>query len=272
MKYRFLLCLILITAWSCGPSGESTETIDTRSEEAPTIESLPPDTLRDLYQKYAGAREDFLPTQRRPEVGKLNPVDEAPLDTAFFIFREQLLEAVWQKDVFHLLESTDENIKCSFGTENGIPDFVKMWQLDSPETTKTSDVWPTLENILLGGGAFSNNRKTFTAPYVFAIFPDDKDGFEYGAVTGSGVRLRDQPSLQSNVVTTVSYNIVKVIKQATVPETIGDETHPWLEVELLDGTKGYIFGQFVGQPVGWRAIFSQNEKGQWRMVTMVAGD
>ncbi len=271
MRHPFLLCLIVATFCSCGQSTDATDASEI-SPEVPSIASLPADSLNELYQKYASAREDFLPTQRRPEVGKLNPVDEAPLDTAFFIFREQLLEAVRNKDVFHLLEITDEHIKCSFGAENGIPDFVKMWQLDSPESTKQSEIWSTLENILIQGGTFSNKRKTFIAPYIFSIFPDKYDAFEYGAVAGRGVRLRDRPSLQSTVIKTISYDIVKIIKEASMPETIGDQTFPWLEVELLDGTKGFIFGQFVGRPIEWRAIFSINDKGQWRMVTLVAGD
>ena len=37
------------------------------------------------------------------DMGKLYPVDQAPKDTAFFIFREQLKEAIRKKETFQLL-------------------------------------------------------------------------------------------------------------------------------------------------------------------------
>ncbi|GJM34034.1 MAG: hypothetical protein DHS20C18_30350 [Saprospiraceae bacterium] len=270
MKSQLILYLIIaISLCACNQSSEEATQATDANSRTPTLAA---DSLRVLYKQYYGLRTAWLPTQRRPEAGKLNPVDEAPLDTMFFVFREQLLEAVRQKDVFHLLEITDEHIKCSFGAENGIPAFVQMWQLDSPENTQKSEVWTTLENILMLGGTFSKNKTTFSAPYVFSTFPDAYDAFEYGAVTGRGVRVRDKPSLQSNVIKTVSYDIVKIIKQASIPETIGDQTYPWLEIEMLDGKKGFIFGQFVNNPTSWRALFSINDAGQWRMVSLLAGD
>ena len=230
------------------------------------------DSIRKLYQKKLAAKTKLLPEKQVLEAGKLYPVDEAQTDTSFFLFREDLLTAIQNKDIFSLVQHIDENIKCSFGDENGLSGFIKLWQLDSPSKTSSSPVWSTLEQVLNSGGTFDQDRQLFIAPYLYATFPDKYDSFEYGAITGSGVRLRTEPGLQSQTIKNVSYEIVKLLGPSDKTETIQGETHPWVQVELLDGTSGYVFGKFVGSPIDFRAGFERQSNDRWKMIFLVAGD
>ena len=256
-----------LLVFSCGSGGQQAGDPDGGAPEKPAVS---PDSLRRLYAEFMVARTDSMPTSQVKEEGKLYPVDEAPLDTAFFVFREQLKRTVAGKDVFGLLDVTAKDIKVGFGAEQGFDDFVGMWGLASkqPDTLR---IWPLLGRLLAEGGTFSDNRSVFVAPYYFSTWPSQYEPVDYGAIAGAGVRLREKPSLNSRILKTISHDIVTILDEAQ-EETIGGETYPWVRVEMLSGTQGYVFGKFVGEPMGYRVGFKKKEGGQWRMSFLLAGD
>ena len=268
MRALFLSLSLSLLLAGCGSGGQQPGGASAGSEaEKPAISR---DSLRKLYLSFKADLTDTLPTYQVKEEGKLYPVDEALLDTAFFVFREQLKLTVAEKDVFGLLDVTAKDIKVSFGAENGFDDFVSIWGLDSKQPD-TLPIWPLLGRLLEEGGTFSDNRTVFTAPYYFSTWPGQYEPFDYGAIAGAGVRLREQPSLNSRILKTISYDIVTILEEDKVEE-IGGEAYPWMRVELLSGTQGYVFGKFLGNPVGYRVGFEKKEGGRWRMSSLLAGD
>ncbi len=266
----FLLCFLML---SCGQQQDSTDKpTDGTEQQSTEVSPSDSDSLRAVFLQFYKKRQDWFPSQFVFEAGKLNPVDEALTDTTFFIFREKLLEAVRRKDAFYLLEKTDGDVKYSFGDDGGVPGFVQLWELDSPEGIEGSPVWETLEDVLTKGGSFSDGGKTFTAPYFFGLFPEEYDAFTYGLIVGKGVRMRAAPNLRAPVVKSLSYDIVEIVGKTAAFETIGGEEHPWVQVKLLDGREGYVWGKFIGSPIGFRAGFSRQENGSWLMHFFVAGD
>ena len=256
---------IIITA--CG--GDVAQDGKTNEGGIPPTASINTDSIRDLYLQYYTGLEDIFPKQQHVEKGKLYPVDEAPLDTVFFVFRESLKKVVAEKDVFGLLDVVDKDIKASFGGENGLADFVTIWNLDTKQPDSL-EIWSVLESVLSQGGVFKNGKKAFYAPYYYATWPDAYEVYDYGVITGSGVRMRETPSLNSRIVKTVSYNIVTILEEGERQE-IGGEVYPWIKVDGLDGTQGYVYGKFIGYPIGFRVGFERKPEG-WRMVFFVAGD
>lgn len=265
-----LLCFLLL---SCGGEQENTnEKTDDAVQQTAQISQSDSDSLRTVFLELHEKRKDWFPSKFVFEAGKLNPVDEALRDTTFFIFREELLEAVRQKDAFKLLEITDGNIKYSFGEDGGLPGFVQLWELDSPEGIERSPIWETLEDVLMKGGSFSEGGKTFSAPYYYGLFPEEYDAFTYGLIVGKGVRMRSAPNLRAPVVKSLSYDIVEIMGKTASFETIGGEEHPWVQLKLLDGREGYVWGKYIGSPIGFRAGFSRQKNGSWLMHFFVAGD
>lgn len=261
------LLLMVFTACGGGPPDADGDVL-VAGEQA----SLNPDSIRQLYQQLLAARTDTLPVSQVREAGKLYPVDEAPRDTHFFIFREQLQDAVQGRNLFHLMDVIHPQIKVDFGDGSGVADFVTTWQLDTPEKAGRSPVWGILENVLSQGGVFTDGGSLFTAPYIFATWPQDFDAYEYVAITGSGVRVRSAPSLQSQTLTMVSYDIVKRLDTTTMEETIGGETHPWVKIQLPDEREGYVYGKYVHSPIGYRAAFEKQPSNKWLMTFLLAGD
>lgn len=263
----FLSCCAF-TLWQC----QSSDRPDTQSApEKPAISRLDADSIQRVYEQKLAAYPNPLPTEQIIEKNKLYPVDQAPLDTHFFLFREELLEAIARKDVFRLLEACSQNIKASFGGEDTLAEFVEMWQLD--KDAENSEVWAILERVLRNGGVFEQGRQAFYAPYTYATFPDDLDAFTHGVISGEGVRLRSQPATNARIVTNLSYDVVEYLPaEEEIRETIGDETHPWVHVKTVSGQEGWVYGKYYASPIDFRAGFERQADGRWEMVFLVAGD
>ncbi|MFI0400322.1 MAG: SH3 domain-containing protein [Thiolinea sp.] len=196
-----------------------------------------------------------LPTQAAT---MLQPVDNASKDPSFLAFRSQLLKTIERKDAKAFLAVVNKNIHVSFGMENGIEDFKKMWGLNKPAT---SQLWAELSKVLKMGGSFSN-KTTFVAPYVFSEWPEDKDAFENWVVIAKDVNIRAKPSTNAAVLKKVSYEILPVEFS---------ENEQWVTVKLDNGKQGYIASQYIRSSVDYRAFF-EKINGRWQMTVFIAGD
>ena len=185
MKYKlFFIAVLIVLFFNCKNEGPATDN-QNQMPEASTEMVVNPDSLKKVYENKLAEKTKTLPVTQVREKGKLNPVDEAPVDTVFFLFREKLLDIIRQKDLVALLSNMKDNAKVSFGDpQEGPAGFVEIWGLDTPAKAKNSEVWKHLENALNLGGQFRDKRSTFIAPYVYSSFPDDYDAFEYHVITG----------------------------------------------------------------------------------------
>ncbi|MGH1437346.1 MAG: SH3 domain-containing protein [Lewinella sp.] len=273
MRTYLILSLFVWGFMACQADTSSSNTSETE-QTAITKNTHLTDSIVQSYQQQLTTREEVFPLNCNPEAGKINPADGAPKDTLFFLFREQLKTIVANKDIFALLPFVSENIKTGFGAEGGLQDFIRMWELDSPDKIPNSTLWPTLESLLALGGQFHNYDKApyFEAPYLGPCWPHTAEPYEFGAVIGAGVRLRSSPGLSTKIIKTLSYDLVEYLETTPTQETIGGETHPWIKVRLADGMEGFLYGKFYRSPLDFRAGFQKNEAGQWQMVLLVAGD
>jgi hypothetical protein len=192
------------------------------------------------------------------------PRDEA--NEAFSAWRELALSALARKDTVFLRGMLSPVIKTGFGPEGGIDDFKSMWKTNDP----SSSVWATLTRVLRMGGQQTSDS-TFTAPYVFAFWPDSLDAFEHIAVTSSGAAIRTQPDERSEAFGTASHTILRFKEWVGVRENPAAPDTSWARVELLDTRTGWLKSADVFSPVGWRAAFVRRGE-QWIMLMFVAGD
>ena len=195
---------------------------------------------------------------------KLYPVDEAARVPSFFVFRARLFEAIRQRDSAFVISILSPNIKNSFGGNDGIAEFKKSWKPERPD----SKFWKTMMDVLALGGSFEGDN-SFTAPYTFSKFPDDFDAFEYGVVVGENLRVRKEPKLDSQVIGTLSFDVVKV--SDWTPKQSGGSKQEWISVTQADNVKGYVAKEFIRSPVDYRAIF-QKKDGNWQLAAFVSGD
>jgi hypothetical protein len=192
------------------------------------------------------------------QVGKLLPVDEAARDPEFFAFRAQLQAAVARHDTEAVLAAVHPNIKNTFGGDDGIEAFRRIWKLPAAD----SRLWDELGTVLAFGGAFQEGGH-FAAPYVFGRWPGQFDSFEHVAVVGTNVRVRAEPSLNGRILTALTFDVV--------PRAAPDDAQGWTRIKLRDGRTGYISAPYAWSPVVYRALFNKID-GRWRMTAFVTGD
>jgi hypothetical protein len=189
----------------------------------------------------------------------LPPIDEAGQQPDFFEFRERLVEAVGRRDAQYVRTIVDENIVASFGGDEGVEALVALWEVDSSD----SRLWQVMESVLHLGGSFVTGEM-FAAPYVYSTWPSSVDPFDYIAIIGAGVRVREGPSRLSPVIASLSHAVVAKFADAGS----GDG---WVAVHLADGRRGYVSSRYVRNPLDYRAVF-QRKDGRWLLTAFVAGD
>lgn len=198
----------------------------------------------------------------------VTPIDEAEKDKSFLEFRAKLIAAVQKRNVKYLLSVVDKSIKNGFGGNDGINEFKKQWKVYS----RNSEIWKELLIVLTHGGTFDkDNKGIFYAPYLFTNFPDSVDEFEHQAIFGNNVNLRSKPDLNSPVVTSLSYNIVKTDYQNSIKSPTNRNEFLWLKIETLGGKKGFVKPEFVRSAIDYRAGF-ERRRGKWTITFFLAGD
>ncbi len=198
------------------------------------------------------------------QVAKLYPVDEAAKDPSFFVFRAKLLKIVQQRDSASLYQLLSADVKNSFGGNGGVAEFKQMW---NPERAN-SKLWSELLLVLSLGGRF-DGQGVFMAPYTFSNFPDAFDAFEHAAIIEANVRVRKSPGIKSEILQTLSFDIVKVADWAPIKKP-GDQFE-WITVTLADGQRGYAAKDYIRSPIDYRAIFNKVD-GRWVITAFIAGD
>ena len=209
----------------------------------------------------------ILPSIDRPtlaQAAKLYPVDDAYRDPSFFLFRARLFQAIQQRDTAYVTGILSPSVKNSFGGSGGIAEFKQFWKLERAD----SKFWKTVNEVLALGGSFQTAH-TFMAPYTYSKFPDEFDAFEHGVVVGENVIVRKQPALDSAVIATLSYDIVRVADWKPKQDELKNQGR--VNVVLKDGSKGYISEDYIRSPIDYRAIFEKRDE-RWQLAALVTGD
>lgn len=190
---------------------------------------------------------------------RLLPVDQAASVPDFFSFRAQLQVAVARRDVQAVVSALSRDVKLSFGGDEGVDAFHRLWKPAAPD----SRLWEALAAVLALGGTFSTDG-SFTAPYVFATWPRDKDAFTHMAAIGTNIRVRSAPSTSAEVIEALDYAIVE-----SVDGQAGDAQ--WAQIRLSPKQTGFVDGRFLRSPIDYRINFARRD-GRWQIVFFVAGD
>lgn len=178
-------------------------------------------------------------------------------------FVRQLKKIVEAKDLRALMRHIDPDIHLSFGGDAGTVDFLRYWNLlEKPEN---SELWQELNRILKLGGVMED-KKFITFPYLFTDWPDEFDAFEYQAITGSRVTVRDAPSTEAKVIRQITYEIVRPII-----EDSDDQPRTWYKIETHDKKVGYVHRDYIRSAIDYRMFFTKSCD-DWKMTTLIAGD
>lgn len=209
------------------------------------------------------------------------PRNEVYKDSALTTFICKLQYAIMRKDVGFLLSVVDKNVKNSFGGNDGIEEFKKVWKVEDAN----SPIWGCLSKLVSLGGTFSDYKTnkgatpSFLFPYVANIqLPNDSiDVYSILVITGDKVNVRQNPDKASRAINQLNYDMVYVDYDKSFPKNkpgaIENEVEKeWLYVTTLDRKiTGYVFREFTWSPVGYR-LFLNKIDGQWKITCLLMGD
>lgn len=187
-------------------------------------------------------------------------------NASFREFRERTLAALARKDTAYLHSIVAPEIRTNFGGGGGLGDFKQAWRTSDP----TSAVWATLSRVLQMGGK-QESDSMFTAPYVFAFWPDSIDAFSHIAVTTANASVHAQPDAGSPTLGSATHSILRAVEWTNRPGDAVPSDTSWVRVEWGDRRSGWLRVADAWSPVSWRAMFARRGE-RWVMVLFVAGD
>lgn len=262
---RLLFFFCCLTIFACGNDKKADSSLQNKDTRP-----INQDSIRLAYKILLQKQPKLLPAKQVKTVGKLYPVDEAQTDTGFYVFRETLLQILEAKNEFKLLEMVDDSIQNGFGGDPGIAYFVESWKLDVNKDS--SAIWQILKHILRNGGVFDPTRDNFVAPYYVATFPDGYDLHKTGVITGEGVRVRAGTDVNSEILKTISYDILPILSWKEKMDTIDGEEYSWVKVRYEANKEGYIYGKYIWSPLDYSAVFTRQPNGSWLLTSFGTGD
>jgi hypothetical protein len=200
------------------------------------------------------------PACKAQESAYIEPIDEGPLNPSFVEFRRNFIRALRVCNSETILHYVDSKVHTSLGIDDGLA-YLKEKLKGKKAPLFCHEL---LKTVSLGGKFTDAERDEFIAPYVFSSFPDERftDPGAYAVVIGRNVNIRENPSLNGKVLSKVSHAI---IQQTTI------ESNKWIQVQTLDGTKGYIHKDFVRSPLDYRIVFKY-QNGKWIITVIIAGE
>ena len=183
--------------------------------------------------------------------------------------KAELRDIVTRRDMQALHARVRDETKLDFGGSEGPEGFKAVWGTDAESRQL---LWSTLDKILALPGVVRrhDHGSEYCAPYVFCKnLPGDVDPFEALVVLGSGVAIRDRPSLSGVVLRRVDHLVL-----TRAEDQPGSEPPPdWTHVRLADGTAGYIGTRWVRSPIDYRLTLRvEGGSDTWWLGFLLAGD
>src|SRR5215203_3485385 len=232
MESKIRLKLIVLSLVALFPLSACQSSTPSSSDRA--LQSSQKETKLTADGNRMSSNEQHLP-EVRLQAAKLYPLDEGPQDSSFAGFRNKLLKAAKDHDVAFLLSILHPQIINNSDGERGVKEFKDQWKLDQPD----SRIWETLATVVSMGGSFRVNdgQNEFCAPYVTSQWPNvvsqlpkSADPLDYEVIIEKDVALRSDPNPNAPVVTSLSYDVVKVHSGGTVPLRSQTDDSTWLKI------------------------------------------
>jgi hypothetical protein len=189
---------------------------------------------------------------------KLPPVDQCSRDAGFKAFHSSLKQAVARRDGPALMKLLAPDVLINFGGESGRAAFAKQWEVSSAK----SDVWKQFDAILPLGCARVEQARVIPSLAGQFDYDEDADVFELAVVVSPAAELRKTSAAASEVMTTLSWDVVR---------PIANEGETQTKVRLKDGREGWLWTREVRAPIDYRATI-EKRKGTWMITAFVAGD
>jgi len=265
-------------------------------KEPATVGPVATSKRRQTESRPTPAPEPFAEKQAPDEKQELGrkPIDlddEVEVGSEFDNFRLRLRQAVTKRNDYFIRSILPaDGISLGFNTPIGIDELglenpdERFWSLLEKAianscAAEASDNYPPVDP---GTTVWicSNVTKEFYRQYPAPTSASGLDWeLNHAIVVGRGVNVRSQASLDSEVISSLSNEVVKLDRETAEKKwqeqvEKGREVDPiygWTPVILPNGEKGYVYNRYVYGPLENRAVFGK-VAGEWQLLSMPGGD
>lgn len=254
MKQPVILLALLLALTACDdkPQGPAQPATEMPAEQGEFVEIEQPSPVEEQLNAIEAQNSNHL---------LLCPADYSAA-AGFAEFLAELETAIARKDMAFLDRIVPEDIRFSFGAENGKSAFLAEWELDT--AAQTSPFWDELTQALQLNGYVEGENVIF--PCTFKALPEDNwmyaenpqlDGYSYAVVTDRNASLKD--------------NNGEVFRPLVYGETLLRVDGSQTRFLTHDGLEGTVEESAIRNPVDYRAFF-RKEGETWTMPLFIAGD
>jgi Bacterial SH3 domain len=199
---------------------------------------------------------------------KLLPVDEAATDPTFARFRDELRSIAQNRDIDRLIPLLGTEV-VTFDGRRSRDEFV-VW-LRRGTAPDREAFWTDLaEALQFGFAKMRDVRAAFCAPYPAEMMDQDFNRPQ-GAIMGANVNVRAKPTISSEVIERLSYDIVDLRSEQEPAAEIDKGQHTWLDIQTPSGKVGWVLSKYVWR-FGMPRACVRKDGGQWRLWSVAETD
>ncbi|MBC6424704.1 MAG: SH3 domain-containing protein [Hormoscilla sp. SP12CHS1] len=248
--------------------------------------------LKPTHAPEAFAEKPATPKEEKLELGR-KPIDlddEVEPGSEFYSFRQELRQGVTERNAYFIRSILPaDGISLGFNS----PRRIEELGLENPDER----FWSLLEKAIANSCAAeasdnypvdpgttvwicSNVTKEFYRQYPAPTSASGLDWeLNHAIVVGRGVNVRSRPSLNSEVISSLSNEVVKLDRPAAEKQWQEeveksrevDPIYGWTPVIIPNGERGYVYNRYVYGPLENRAVFGK-VAGEWQLLSMPGGD
>jgi hypothetical protein len=188
-------------------------------------------------------------------------VDDAERYRGFYQFRQQLRQAIQQRNAKFIRAISTKDIQLTLGR------FPQTWsdeKLDDPK----APIWQELEKTFALGCRTKSQGKGWICPNVFEDWADNLNPFDHVVILQSKVSVYAQASKKAPVIGLLSKEIVKLDREL---QNSSPFLPNWNRIILPNGRLGFVEEKFAYSPIGYRTTLSKT-KDDWKMDRFLGGD
>lgn len=198
---------------------------------------------------------------------RFSPIDDNGADMRWLQYRNQLLQALEERNRSAVLAAIDSNVDNGPDHKRGIDELRRRWDFHDDKSPFFDELRKSMEL----GGAYVKDEKgnaRFCAPYVAAKWPTTLDPFAHGAIVSADALVKTEPSSEARTLATLHHDVVRV-EDWEVPDKTPGFPQKWTRIRVRGGL-GYVPEQQIRSPIEHMACFAQHG-GAWRLISFTAG-
>ncbi|WP_066507086.1 WG repeat-containing protein [Abyssisolibacter fermentans] len=193
-------------------------------------------------------------------------IKSVAVDTdGFDVFKQQLIDAIKNKDMEFLKNHIDEDVYFDYPSVKYCKHGIDL--LFSTHSLEDDIFWSEIIRIIKLGGIKDTNQDRVVFPYFYSDLEEyDFDGDKYVICFKKGTKVYSKPNLQSEIIESLDMEILKCKTLFVFPVFL-NQGDMWCNVQLPTGERGYVKSDNLWKTYNYHVIV-EKKNAKWIITSM----